>query len=916
MADGDVNEVSLVESLPVRELLGDADAAASPEAFAGSLRRLSHDIRGRVREAFRAGARVDAVQARLVAAIDALVSGVLDHALRREFPTSNPTSGEEIAVLGIGGYGRAELAPFSDIDLMFLYPYKRTPLVEQLGEFLVLRLVDAGLKASAAGRSLDECVRFAREDVTILTALLDARLIWGSQVLYAQFRERFRREVVEGREAAFVEAILAQRDERHRRMGDSRYLLEPNVKEGKGGLRDLQALLWLGRFLHDARGTEDLVQYGVLDRTSRSLYERARRFLWTVRWHLHDLADRAQERLTFELQPRVAAAMQYQDRGRVRAVERFMKHYFLVARDVGYLTRVVCAALEERHRRRPSLRVRFGMGRRRLGDFVAIGNRLSVQDPGLFEKRPFAIAELFAVAQERELDLHPEALRAVAAGLRGLSRAVREDPKRAGELFLQMLTSRKDPATTLGRMNDAGVLERLVPEFARVVAQMQYTLYHIYTTDEHTIRAIEVLHRIEHGELKDDHPLSTTLFPLIHSRTELYLATFLHDIGKGRNRPHSEVGAEIADRICRRFGLSDRSRETVVWLVRHHLLMPNFAFRRDIDDPATIADFVSIVQSPERLRLLLLLTVADIRAVGPNVWNAWKGQLLRDLYYEAAAAMTSGDVHGRRAERALRARDQLRAALAAEQPPWSPEEIDAWLDRHDSSYLLSFPIPELVHHARRIRAAERSGEAQLLVDFTVHPAEARTEVMVYTQDHPGLFMKLAGALALSRASILDARVFTTADGMALDFFGFQQAEARRAIDDPAWLDRIRRNIERVLRNELVLDRELGSRLPREALPETFRVEPRVSIDNRASRDCTVIEVEGRDRPGLLYALARALREHNLVIRSAHIATFGERAVDVFYVRDVFGMKIVNAAKRRRIEASLRAALQAQPAGRQ
>jgi [protein-PII] uridylyltransferase len=839
------------------------------------------------------------------------VRALLDHALRRVYPTSNPTLSEEIVVVGIGGYGRGELAPFSDIDLMFLYPYKRTPLVEQLAEFLVLRLTDTGFKVSAAGRSVDECIRFARDDVTILTALLDARFVWGSMTLLESFQERFRREVVSGREAAFVESILAQRDERHRRMGDSRYLLEPNIKEGKGGLRDLQALMWLGRFLFAARTPEDLVRCGILDQASRSIYAKAGRFLWTVRWHLHDLSGRAQERLTFELQPRVAAAMRYRDRGRTPAVERFMKHYFLVARDVGYLTRVVCAALEEQHRRRPRLRVRFAFGRRRFGDFVVIGNRLSVTDPGLFSRRPFAIVELFATAQERELDIHPDALRAVSRNLRWLSAAVRDEPERAGALFLQILTSPKDPALTLGRMNDAGVLARLVPEFARITGQMQYTLYHIYTTDEHTIRAIEVLHRIEKGELADDHPLSTTIFPHIRSRTELYLALFLHDIGKGRNRPHSEVGAEIADRICRRFGLSDTARETVVWLVRHHLLMPAYAFKRDIDDPATIADFVSVVQSPERLRLLLLLTVADIRAVGPNVWNAWKGQLLRDLYIEAAAAMAAGDVQGRRLERARRAREELAAALAALDPPWPPQAIEAWLERHDTSYLLSFPLRELVRHAIRIREVDRTADGPLLVDFTVRPNEARTEVMVYTQDHPGLFLKLAGALALSGASILDARIFTTSDGMALDFFGFQQAAERRAIDDPGWLDRIRRNIERVVRDEIRLERELGQRLPRTAVPEAFRVEPRVSIDNRASRDSTVIEVEGRDRPGLLYALARALREHNLVTRSAHISTFGERAVDVFYVRDVFGMKIVNHAKCRRLEEALRAVLDEQ-----
>ncbi len=858
--------------------------------------------RTRIRAYFEAGGGAETVHRRLAGLLDELIATALEFAVRRLYPAGNRTLGEEIAVLAVGGYGRGELAPCSDVDLLFLHPYKRTPLVEQLAEFLLIKLWDLKLKVGHATRSVEECLRLAGQDLTVLTALLEARPVWGSTALFAQFRRRFRDELVVGREAQFVEAKLAERDARHRRLGDSRYLLEPNVKEGKGGLRDLHTLMWLGRFLYDATTPAELVKQGVLTPESSRVFLRSRRFLWTVRCHLHYLTGRAEERLTFELQPRIAAAMGYRDRPRSLGVERFMKRYYLVARDVGNLTRIVCAALEEQHKRKPRLAFRFGFGRRRIGGFRVIGNRVSVADPELFAREPVRMLELFRIAQERGLDLHPDALRAIDHHLKRIDRGVREDPE-ANRLFLEMLTSRKDPALTLTRLNEAGVLGKFLPEFGHIVAQMQHTLYHVYTTDEHTIRAIEVLHRIERGELAEDHPLATELLPEIHSRTELYLATFLHDIGKGRGGDHSEIGAEIAARLCHRLGLAEEATATVVWLVRHHLLMSGTAFRRDIEDPTTISDFLAVVQSPERLRLLLLLTVADIRAVGPGVWNGWKGQLLRELYYETLAAMTGEDPHGRRRARIEAARHRLGEVLAGESPPWSRERIAAWLERHEPGYWLAFPVEDLHHHARIVAAADAAGR-ELCVEFRPQPFQARTELLVYTSDHPGLFMKIAGALALSSVTIVDARIFTTNDGMALDLIGLQEAETRRAIEDPGRLARVRRNLERVIAGEAELEGALAEHRRRLTPARLFRVEPRVILDNRASRLHTVVEVSGRDRPGLLYDLTRVFKDHGLVIKSAHIATYGARVVDVFYVKDVFGMKLAQEARIGRLRRAL------------
>ncbi len=860
-----------------------------------------------LRQRFEADNDAEAVVYGRCRLIDALLRGLLDFAHARVFKMANPTAGERLAIVAVGGYGRGELAPYSDVDLLFLHPYKRTPHIEQMIEFSLYRLWDLGLKVGQATRSVDDCLRLARTDLQICTSLLEARFLWGERAVFGTFATRFAAEVVGGRGRVFVEAKLAERDARHQRTGDSRYLLEPNVKEGKGGLRDLQTLFWLGRFLYRIDDPAELVTYGVLNPATLRQFGKAQRFLWTVRCHLHYLTQRPEERLTFDLQPEVARRMGYRERRSASSVERFMKHYYLVAKEVGALTRIVCAALEEQHRRRPLGLARLGFGRRRIEGMVIQGGRIMPATPDLFEREPLAMLQLFHLAQERDLDIHPEAWRAVTQSLRRVDAELRED-RAANELFLKMLTSRKDPATTLRRMNEVGLLGRFLPEFGRVVAQMEHSLYHVYTIDEHTIQAIGVLQQIEAGLLEGELPLATSLMPKVLSRTELYVALLFHDLGKGRAGDHSEIGAGLVQRTGPRLGLSDEQIETVSWLVRHHLLLSRVAFKRDIDDPKTVSDVVEVVQSPERLRLLLVLTAADIRAVGPNVWNGWKGQLLRALYHEADAALAGGDVSGRRRDRIEAAKHALAEALA----DWPAAERERFLARHDPRYWISFDVETQVRHAQLVRRAEAE-HSPLVLAFRIDRFRARTEVVLFAADHPGLFMKVAGAFALSGASIVDARIFTTTDGMALDSFGIQNVEDRGAVADLARLERIRGNVERALAGEIALDHTLAGRrtLPQRA--DVFEVEPRVLIDNGASRTHTVLELNGRDRPGLLYEVAKTLKDLGMGISSAHISTYGERVVDVFYVKDVFGLKITQSAKIRQVQRRLAAALAAKVA---
>jgi len=838
--------------------------------------------------------------------IDQLIRTIYDVATVHVYPLSNPTPEEKLSLMAVGGYGRGELAPFSDVDLLFLFPYKQTSWCEQVIEYCLYLLWDLGLKVGHATRTPDECIRLAKKDITIQTALLEARYLWGDQDLAQEMRTKFLKDVVSGNGRHFIEAKLHERDERHDRYGNSRYVVEPNIKEGKGGLRDIQTLFWIAKFLYSTTDIRDMLAQGAFTEAERRRFTKASNFLRTVRCHLHYLTNRPEERITFDVQQELASRLGYKDHAGTLGVERFMKHYFLVAKDVGDLTRIFCANLEAEQQKKSRLPIpRFGLLRRKIKGFVVEGGRLDFQSEDDFKEDPVKILGLFHLAQQKQYDVHPNALRLIRQNLKLVNKKLRQNPE-ANRLFLEMLTSRKDPETTLRRLSEAGVFGRFIPDFGRVVAQMQHDMYHVYTVDEHTIRAIGILAQIEDGLLAEEHPLSHKIMPKILSRNVLYTAVLLHDIAKGRGGDHSILGAEVAEKLCPRLGLSPSETETVAWLVRYHLLFSNVSFKRDIADPKTVSDFVQIVQSPERLKLLLILTVVDIRAVGPNVWNGWKGQLLRELYYASETALTGGHVSEGRTDRAQHKKDALRDHLK----DWSAEELDRHLERFYESYWVATGTETQAHHAELLRGADKSGET-LTIHAESDPFRSVTEVTIYTSDHPGLFARIAAAMSLSGANFVDAKIHTTTDGMALDTFVVQDSDGD-VYDQGGRMSRLRSTIEDTLSGKLKAHLEMEKRR-QSALPsrtQVFKAQPSVLVNNVASNIHTVIEVRGRDRSGLLADLTRTMFTLSLTIASAHISTFGERVVDVFYVKDMFGLKITNKVKIKNIEKKLLAALEA------
>ncbi|CAM5535198.1 [protein-PII] uridylyltransferase [Aquamicrobium terrae] len=851
-----------------------------------------------------------ACAARLSHLMDEIIRALHDFAVTHVYRARNPSAAERMAVVAVGGYGRGTLAPGSDIDLLFLLPYKQTPWGEQVVEYMLYMLWDMGLKVGHATRNIDECLRLARADLTIATAILEARFVWGEKSLSDELIHRFDDEVVRLTGPQYVQAKLAERDARHAKAGESRYVVEPNVKDGKGGMRDLHTLFWIGKYYYRVRTGAELVDKGVCTRAEYNQFLKAEDFLWAVRCHMHFLTGKAEERLHFDIQRDIAERLGYTTHPGLSAVERFMKHYFLIAKNVGDLTRIFCAALEEEQAKHVPgfnrILPAFSRRKRKLAgtsDFIVDNHRINVADQQVFARDPVNMLRLFWFADKHGLEYHPDALKLLTRSLGLVDRNLRRD-REANRLFLDILTSDRNAELNLRRMNEAGLLGRLIPEFGKIVAMMQFSMYHHYTVDEHLIRCIGVLAEVERGDGAKIHPLTHSLMPgLKKSRVPLYVAVLLHDIAKGRPEDHSVAGARIARRICPHMGLSAADTETVTWLVENHLVMSMTAQTRDLNDRKTIEDFAAIVQSVERLKLLLILTVCDIRGVGPGVWNGWKGQLLRTLYFETELLLTGGFSELSRAERSAAARAELGRALA----DWPAADRDRIVALHYENYLLTVDLADQLRNAQFIREADAAGR-QLATMVRTLEFEAVTEITVLAPDHPRLLSVIAGACAAAGGNIVDAQIFTTADGRALDIILISR-EFDRDEDERRRAERVGKLIEDVLAGHAWLPEMIEKRTKPRRGARTFRITPRAEIRNTLSNRFSVIEVEGLDRPGLLSEITGTLSDLSLDIASAHITTFGEKVIDTFYVTDLTGQKIENPAREKAIRERLIAALE-------
>ena len=829
---------------------------------------------------------------------DCLVTSAWKFATEIQFPSHNPTEAEKLSIISVGGYGRREMAPFSDVDLLFLTPYKMTPWSENVIETVLYLLWDLKLKVGHSSRSIKDCLRLGSEDYTIRTAMLEHRFVCGDINLASQLNDKLWKNLFSGTAKDFISAKLKERENRHEKHGQ-RYMVEPNVKEGKGGLRDLQSLYWIAKYVYQTQNISDLVDLNVFRSDEYLQFEQAEEFLWAVRCQMHHLADRAIEQLSFDLQVEVASAMGYHDSRDQRAVEIFMQDYFRHATRVGDLTRIFLTSLEAVHAKDEPLLERIFKRKPKIdNDYIVIHNRLAIKSEKEFLTNPINLLKLFSEALRTGLLIHPNAMRLVSANLAMVNNEFRASTE-AQQIFLELLLKHGNPERALRRMNELGFLAKFIPEFEPIVAMMQFNMYHSYTVDEHTIQCLKTLAQIEKSELVEELPIASSILKDGVNRKVIYIALLLHDIGKGRSDDHSILGAKIAKQVSPRLGLNKQETETVEWLVRYHLLMSDMAQKRDISDPRTVRDFAKAVQSVKRLNLLTVLTVCDVRSVGPDTWNNWKATLIRQLYAETKAILEQGAEALNRENRMTEAKKALREKLSE----WDNKDIKIETGRHYPPYWQGFQVDAQFAFAKLLR---NLGADEIKIELTPDTDRDATRICFALSDHPGIFSRLAGALALVGANVVDARSYTSKDGFATAAFWIQDGDGSPY--NQARFSRLRQMIEKTLSGEVITREAIKERDKFKKREKAFKVPTSITFDNEGSEIYTIIEVDTRDRPGLLFDLTRTLANMNVYIASAVIATYGEQVVDSFYVKDMFGLKFYSESKQKKLEQNLRQAI--------
>jgi len=821
-------------------------------------------------------------------------SELLDRVVATLFEATLREAGDPpgLAVAAIGGYGRMELAPYSDIDLLLVHRDLPEETVRPIAEHFFTALWDLKLEVGSAARTPDECAQIAADDHTARTALLDCRYVAGDRETYALLERKVLRDLTAKQVDELIEAKIAELRRRRERFGGTVHLLEPNVKQSPGALRDLQAALWMARARFKASGLSNLLQRGVLPGREIERLKEARDFLWRVRNQLHYLAGRKEDHLTFHWQEEVARALGYRDREpEGLAVEQFMRDYYLAASAIRRLADELvdrCAP----QRSVPSLQSRpLEPGLKIWQGRVTLEGRDALwRDPSLFVR-------LFTAAEREELAVYPYARDLVREEAARIDDAVRSDPRVTEAL--------RDAFTRLGRgrwlqqMHREGVLGALLPEFGRVTAKHQHDLYHVYTVDVHTVFAMQRLGQLRAGDLLEEEPHLSLVAREISRPLALSLGVLFHDAGKGMGGNHSEKGAELVRAVCDRLGVPARDAADAEWLVRQHLAMSHVSQRRDLSDPELIADFARQMGERSRLEMLYVLTYVDIASVGPGTWNDWKKRLLQELFEKTAAVF---DGEGLPVPEISATREHLRARGI------TAERVDAFVARMPRRYFASVEPRDAV---RALRLLEM-GLGRTLAT-AIREEDGYSHIAVTAEDRPGLLASIAGVFTAHRIDVLRADVFSTTDGRALDLFVVRGPRGG-PVERGRWRA-ARRDLARVLRGEVEADGLLRRMLRPSGLPPRHvpPVATRVRLDNRSARDFTVVDVFAEDRRGLLHAVTSALRRAGLTISVARIATEGNRAIDSFYVADAAGGKVVDPTRTAEIEAVVREAVDALPA---
>ena len=789
-----------------------------------------------------------------------------------------------LSLLAVGGFGRGELAPYSDIDLLFLIGPRNKKISEKVIHFILYTLWDLGLSVGHSTRNIADVIKDSKKDIILRTSILENRYLAGDKKLSNDFNSKLK-ILQKSTVSEFINLKLKEQDNRHYKMGDSRYMLEPNIKESKGCLRDLNTLFWISKYHYRFNKITEIKKYSLSWSNELKRFNKALDFLMTLRCHLHYMSKKDDNILNFSAQEQIAQNLGYKNRGNTLSVERFMKRFYLIVKDVGSLTRLFCTELDNYNDVQP---IYSSASYDRDWKDFELKNRQVFYNKNKTEEKnekvsPKKILKIFEFAQNRNLDIHPSTIYSIINSKRTISKL--ENKKELYNLFIDILLSSKNSEKYLRLMNECGVLGKLFPDFQKIVGLMQYNMYHHYTVDEHTIRSIGFLNKLEKGDLREIAPIASRLIKKIQSRKVLFISTFLHDIGKGRNEDHSRVGEEIAKKICTSLELKEEETENILWLVKNHLLMSKIAFNYDVSDPETIDDFTKIVQSPEKLKLLLILTVADILAVGPGIWNSWKAALMRDLF-----RLSEEVLYGANPYHLLElSPDNSMIKTRENLKNWENQEFEVYSSQYPRNFWSALDVETHVWLAKKYKTNRK--KIKLIEIFFKKLKNTNSILLVVSApDNPGLFSDIAGAISIQGVDIQTAKIFTRKDGMATDIFWV--TTNTRTVFDKEKLNKIKQSIIKSLTTNFNPEKQifkLWKSTPKRI--RSLKSPSRVIVDNMVSNSQTVIEVNCKNKPGLLYKLTKEIKDLNLQIQSSSVSTYGNSAVDVFYVKDVFGMKI-------------------------
>jgi len=883
---------------------GDSGRASFEEKrplYLAASKHFLNQYREEIKKQHRSGASGEVVVRELTTMIDILVKKLFLSIVRDL--SIDDRSQEQFALIAIGGYGRGELNPYSDIDLMFLYSGKDHRRVEDIAQKLLYFLWDMRLDVGYSVRNLSDCVEMANGDSTVKTALLDSRLLCGSQNLYKEFEKVKISQILAKGSDAFIREKVEEMKKRREKYGSSVYILEPNIKESEGALRDLHTALWVSKVKYKVTNPRELIIKGVLSEDELATFYTSHDYLWRLRNELHFLAGRKNDQLTFDAQRKIAEFFGYENRGKVLAVEEFMRDYYLHANRVEHISSLLVSRCVQRDE--GALRLLGYFVRRPIGEgLYVLKGELVVPDEGVITQDPRRLMKIFELAQKHGVTLNIKVKGLIRRSLDLVNDKFRRS-KEVNAAFFNILRSDKGVSETLQLMHHLEFLNRFIPEFGHIHCKVQHDLYHIYTVDIHSLFCVDEIVKLWKNEHSGDLPLLTQLAKEVGKRELLLLAVLLHDIGKGEGGGHADKGADLIPTISRRMGLSREDSERLEFLVRNHLLFAHIAQRRDLHDERMIIQFARQMGKSENLKTLYLLSYADIKGVGPDVWTDWKALLLQELYEKAYQVLERGDFKlEASSERVRKVKRNVVEILGNEYPvQMIKEELRALTTRH----LLSNQPTIIAGHIRLLLGLN---EKPLVMRVDHEIERGYSNFTICTYDIPGLFSKITGVMAANGFNILGAQIHTSTNGKALDILQINSPQGFVITDESRW-KKLEEDMGLVMTGKVkvqtLVEKRQRPTLVTEKPKPTFP--SRVEVDNEVSSDYTVIDIYTHDKVGLLYRITSTLTEMGLYIGVSKISTKVDQVADVFYVKDIFGHKVTGEDKLRDIQERLQKAVE-------